>query len=154
MNEDFLMDEIALSDWLQLIALVASMLTLAYAMWYRAHIVPLKNDLNGWGERVKLLELSRERDAANQRQSEQLLRDTARDVLHLSENVGRVLAWAERNSAENLTLKQEIVGFASERFDKLTKEVAAIRQELAVVARLQEEQMEDERRRVDRERAP
>lgn len=141
-----------------------------YALWYKAHIVPVRHeirdlagrlagwtdpnspdrlarhsDVNGLGERVDRVEGSDAKHSARLDIVEGTVRDHSRDMAHVAEQLGRTLTWVEQCGRDTQTMKEEIIGFASERFDKLTGQIGALTVQVAVVTE-QVRQLQDEQR--------
>jgi chromosome segregation ATPase len=119
------------------------------AAWKKDGETPVatKSDLDGVGERVKALELSGERRETRLGAMEVTVRDHQKDLDRAREEMGQVRAWMERSHADIHDMKQEIVGFISERTSKIDTAVHDLDKRLAVVQRDVEQLTRDNERR-------
>ena len=148
---------------MKLILFAGAIIGGVYALWYKAHLAPIRSqltamtdptspdrlarhsDVNGLGERVDRVEGEIVNQAARQGITEATVRDHSRDLSHAAEQLGRVMTWVEQCGRDTQVMKEEIIGFASQRFDTLSREIADVKIQVAVVTEQVREMKEDQR---------
>jgi archaellum component FlaC len=141
--------------WLRLALALSGVLTIIGTGYYRIHIKPLRDtlsqmqdrqsplfvarnsDLTALGAKVDRMENDDARVETRLTDVERLARDHDHEVRQMREAVGEVRSWMETVSRETLTMKQEIIGAVSERFDKVTRQVTDVQ---VSIARFEENQ--------------
>ena len=135
--------------WLEAIALIV-MWTLSLSGLYwagRRRADRMDADMNGLGDRVKILELGAERRETRIGGVETTVRDHEGEMRRTRDDIGRVMAWMERSHTEQHEMKEELIGFMSERLSKLDASVHDLDKRLAVVQRDVEQLTRDNERR-------
>lgn len=106
--------------------------------------------LNGLGDRTKKLELASERLEADNINTKATVRDHEAEMRRTREDVSRVMAWMERSHTELHEMKEELIGFVSERLSKIDTAVHDLDKRVAIVQRDIEQFARDQERRDGR----
>ena len=140
------------SDWLEIIALIVTW-TLALSALYwagRRRADRMDGDINGLGDRVKELELGAERRNTRLNTVESLLSNQDRDIRDSQGDIQRMNAMIENFRTEQHEMKEEIIGFMSQRTHEITTSVHDLDKRVAVMQSHIERLTKDNERRDGR----
>ena len=131
----------SIAGWLALFLGLSAVLAVLYG--YAKGIA----HLNGLGDRTKKLELAAERLDTENTNLKATVRDHDAEMRRTREDMSRVLTWMERAHTEQHEMKEELIGFISERLSKIDGAVHDLDKRLAVVQRDVEQLTRDNERR-------
>lgn len=122
-----------LEGWLKIVLVygVSTAATLA-AVW-RMMKKPLEININGLGDRVGRLELSRESIETGQRKMQDDIRVAEQDRKHMREQLGETKALANHASEQLTEIKLDIISHITASREAITEDVHKVRDEVTAV---------------------
>ena len=109
-----------------------------------------EKDVNGLGERVKDLELGAERRNTRLNVAETLLTNQDKDIRDAQADIARIENMIENFRTEQHEMKEEIIGFMSQRTHEITTSVHDLDKRVAVMQSAMDRLTRDHERREGR----